>query len=152
MLAKLGKFRLPPEPETRPDFSLLSPADYDRVFQIVAKGRNAISEKEGHDLIRLISGLPTLGPDGKPTGPKIEVPRLLEDYWQRHLYTDRWRYFSFWKHLGKVETLRFLELCARYGWDENPGGKSLKERMVPLAEWNTEHRAEMSGLLDKAAA
>jgi hypothetical protein len=148
MLVRLDRLDMPVKAKTCPDFSLLSAEDYDRVFEAV-KNRDSFTEEEIGALLALVSELPTLGPGDSPKGPEIEVPRSLEHYWQWHLGTAGWRSYSFWKNLGKVETLRFLELCTLYGWEE---GQALKERMVPLAEWSPDDRAEMTALLDKAGA
>jgi hypothetical protein len=89
MLAKLGGLRMPPERAKPPDISLLSPADQDRVVELFRKNRNSINgvepsitRKESKELQRLLADLPTLGPNDKFAGPKIEVPRDLAHYWQ----------------------------------------------------------------------
>ena len=150
MLVRLDRLDMPVEAKTCSDFSLLSAEDYDRVFEAV-KNPDSFTEQEITALLALVAELPTLGPGDSPKGPEIEVPRSLEHYWQWHLGTAGWRSYSFWENLGKVETLRFLELCARYGWKGDLAGPTLKERMVPLAEWSPDDRAEMTALLDKAA-
>jgi hypothetical protein len=151
MLARLDRLPMSIESESLPDFSLLSPEDYDRAFKI-AKNPESFAVEEMVALAALITELPKLAPGDKPKGPKIEVPRALEYYWKWHWGTAGWRSYCFWKNFGKVETLRFLELCARYGWEEGVGWSALKERMVPLAEWSPDDEAEMTAMLDKAAA
>jgi hypothetical protein len=38
------------------------------------------------------------------------------------------------------------------GWKEGVGWSTLKQQMAPLAEWTPDDEAEMSAMLDKAAA
>jgi hypothetical protein len=61
---------------------------------------------------------------------------------------SEWRHYSFYA-LGKVRTLRFVELCREYGYGSARG--QVKEHMTPLAEWEAVDRAEMAALLDIAA-
>jgi hypothetical protein len=157
MLAKLGGIRTSPARARCPDISLLSPADQDRVLELFRKNRNSINgvepsitQKEFKELLRLIEDLPTLGPDDRFAGPKIEVPRGLERYWERSQPATGGRGYSF-RNLGKVETLRFVELCNRNGADEHGSGLRLRDRMVPLAEWQSDDKAEMQAMLEKAA-
>jgi hypothetical protein len=155
MLAKLGGLRMPSEPVRPPDISLLSPADQDRAVELFKKNRNSlngvepsITSKEFKELVTVLADLPTLGPDEKFAGPKIEVPRDLAHYWQYSRAAPSG--YSFW-NLGKVETLRFVEVCDRYGADQRGSGVRLRDRMVPLAEWQPNDRAEMQAMLEKAA-
>jgi hypothetical protein len=53
--------------------------------------------------------------------------------------------------LGKVETLRFVELCKSYSSDESLRGMRLIDRMLPLDEWEPDDGAEMEAMLEKAA-
>jgi hypothetical protein len=149
MLARLDRLPLPVEPESLPDFSPLSPEDYDRLF---GKNPESCTLEEMLALAARVAELPKLAPGDKGKGPKIEVPRALEYYWKWHWGAAGWRSYCFWKNLGKVETLRFLELCARYGWEEGLGWSALKQKMVPLDEWSPDDEAEMIAMLDKAAA
>lgn len=155
MLAKLGGIPMPSEPVRPPDISLLSPADQDRVVELFKKNRNSlngvepsITRKEFKELQMLLADLPTLGPNAKLAGPKIEVPRDLARYWQYSRAAPSG--YSFW-NLGKVETLRFVELCNSYGADEHGSGLKLRDRMIPLAEWQSDDKAEMQAMLEKAA-
>lgn len=66
---------------------------------------------------------------------------------QWHAGVEGWRFLSF-RNLGKVQTLRFLGLCAHY---EQRDGLRLRERMIPPDDWDTDDKAEMQALLDKAA-
>jgi hypothetical protein len=150
MMAKLD--RLPIREEIKVwDLSLLSPEDQDRakdlmdLFQgstdIEAEGLNAaINEFEN-----LVEGLPLLGGNDRGQGPKIEVPRSLEYYWRWRQKASEYRYYYF-HQLKKVQILRFVELCERYGFREG----STRE-MAPIAEWETDDREELTELLDIAA-
>jgi hypothetical protein len=58
----------------------LSPEDQDRVDELFGKLRDrdtgresTISDKEIYDLRNLLASVPTLGPDDRLAGPKIEV-------------------------------------------------------------------------------
>jgi hypothetical protein len=94
--------------------------------------------------------VPTLGPGEKFAGPKIEVPRALERYWAWVKPPAGGR--GYWFHnLGRVETLRFVELCKFYSSDESLRGMRLIDRMLPLDEWEPEDGAEMEAMLEKAA-
>jgi hypothetical protein len=67
-------------------------------------------------------------------GPKIEVPRALDRYWswvKRPAGGGGYRF----DNLGKVEILRFVELCKSYSSDESLRGMRLIDRMLPLDEW-----------------
>jgi hypothetical protein len=150
MLARLDRLPMSIESESLPDFSLLSPEDYDRAFKI-AKNPESFAVEEMVALAARVAKLPKLAPGDEPKGPKIEVPRALEYYWQWHWGTAGWRSYYFWKNFGKVETLRFLELCACYGWEKGLGWSALKKQMAPLEEWSSDDRAEMTEMLDKAA-
>jgi hypothetical protein len=157
MLAKLGGLRMPPERAKPPDISLLSPADQDRVVELFRKNRNSlngvepsITQKEFKELLRFTDDLPTLGPDDRFAGPKIEVRRDLKRYWG-FIRPAAGGQGYFFENLGKVETLRFIELCDRYGAEQRGSGVRLRDRMVPLAEWQPDDKAEMEAMLEKAA-
>lgn len=157
MLAKLGGIRMPSEPVRPPDISLLSAADQDRVVELFKKNRNSlngvepsITQKEFKELLRFIEDLPTLGPDARFAGPKIEVRRDLKRYWG-FIRPAAGGQGYFFENLGKVETLRFIELCDQYGAEPRGSGVRLRDRMVPLAEWQPNDRAEMEAMLGKAA-
>jgi hypothetical protein len=155
MHARLNRLPIPPEEIKFPDISLLSPADQDRVEELYNKCGNAsagigpvISVNELDELKKLLANLPLLGLDDRFGGPRIEVPRDLEFYWKWRQRTAGWDFYSF-DRLGKVQTVRFVELCARY---KNPVGIGRQNRIIPLEEWETDDKAEMQALLDKAAA
>lgn len=125
------------------------------MVELFKKNRNSlngvepsITSKELKELQRLLADLPTLGPNDKFAGRKIEVPRDLARYWQYSRAAPNG--YAFW-NLGKVETLRFVELCNSYGADEHGSGLRLRDRMVPLAEWQSDDKAEMQAMLEKAA-
>jgi hypothetical protein len=156
MLIKLGGLHLPAREAGCPDLSLLTPEEQDRVWELVRKGRNlldgvepGISIEEIPKLEGLVAKVPTLGPGEKFAGPRIEVPRALNRYWDWVKPTGCGYRFD---NLGKVETLRFVELCTFYNVDESLRGWSLINRMLPLDEWQRDDRAEVEALLEKAAA
>jgi hypothetical protein len=93
--------------------------------------------------------VPRLGPGEKLAGPKIGVPRALQSYWG-WVKPAGGSGYSF-GNLGKVETLRFVELCKCYSEDENLRGMRLIDRMLPLDEWDPNHKAEMEMMLEKAS-
>jgi hypothetical protein len=93
--------------------------------------------------------VPHLRRGEKFAGPKIEVPRALRSYWG-WVKPAGGSGYSF-DHLGKVETLRFVELCKCYSEDESLRGMRLKDRMLPLDEWDPEDKAEMEVMLERAA-
>ena len=157
MLARLDRWPVEPEDMKFPDISLLSPTDQDRVHELFTKMGDpdervqpTISEAELKELAELLRGLPLVDGIEQFSGPKIEVPQALEYYWKWTQPAAAWRHYSFYE-MGKVETLRFVALCARYGWQDGLGGVKLKECMVPLGDWHPDDRAEMTELLDKAA-
>jgi hypothetical protein len=93
--------------------------------------------------------VPTLRPGEKFAGPKIEVPRALVRYWD-WVKPAVGRCYRF-DNLGKVETLRFVELCKFYSGDESLRVMRLIDRMLPLDEWEPADGAEMEAMLEKAA-
>ena len=157
MLIKLGGLHLPAIEEGCPDLSLLTPEEQDRVWELGKLVRNSLqgfepgfTPKELRELQGLLAKVPTLGPGEKFAGPKIEVPRALERYWswvKRPAGGGGYRF----DNLGKVETLRFVELCKSYSSDESLRGMPLIDRMLPLDEWEPDDGAEMEAMLEKAA-
>ena len=61
---------------------------------------------------KLVRDLPLLGPNDPEQGPSIEVPGTLVRYWEWRWQhpASSWRSHDFRKW-GKVQTLRFVELC-----------------------------------------
>jgi hypothetical protein len=144
------------------DLSLLSPAEQDRaneLMSLIGSAEDVADESLEPTLIEfrnLVEGLPMLAEDDPEGGPTIEVPHDLANYWLWSQKASEWRHYSF-HNLGKVQTLRFVELCRAYGYDDSGGrtkdrmGGRLKDQMTPLAEWESTDRAEMVRLLDIAA-
>lgn len=134
-----------------PDFSLLSPEKQDRASEllklIVASDDTQIAGlyKEFDELVR---DLPLIGPNEPEQGPLIEVPGELHDYWEWRQPVSKWRSLDFSK-LTKVQTLRFTELCERYGF--RSGGNPYEPQMAPLDAWRAKDRTELQRLLDIAA-
>jgi hypothetical protein len=98
----------------------------------------------------LLAKVPHLGPGETFAGPKIEVPRALKYYWDWVKPAAGGSGYRF-RNLGKVETLRFVELCKYYSEDESRRGMRLIDRMLPLDEWEPDDKAEMEAMLEKAA-
>jgi hypothetical protein len=154
MLIKLGRMRLPPIEAGCPDISLLSPEEQDRFWELAKKVKNTveglepgITIEEFRESEELAAKVPRLGPGQTFAGPKIKVPRALESYWSWVKPTGGSGYR--FGNLGKVETLRFVELCKSY--TEDLPGMSLKDRILPLDEWAPDDMAEMEAMLEKAA-
>src|SRR6476660_1605024 len=112
MLIKLGGLNLPAMEAGCPDLSLLTAEEQDRVWELFRKGRNlrqgvepGITLEEITELEGLVAKVPTLGPGEKFAGPRIEVPRALNRYWDWVKPTALGRGYKF-DNLGKVETLR----------------------------------------------
>ena len=61
-----------------------------------------------------------------------------------------WRSHDFRKW-GKVQTLRFVELCEQYGFNRG-ADTPVKAQMLPLHEWAAGDRAELQEMLDIAAS
>jgi hypothetical protein len=61
-----------------------------------------------------------------------------------------WRIHDFRKW-GKVQTLRFVELCEQYGFKRG-ADTPVKAQMLPLHAWPARDRAELQEMLDVAAA
>ena len=156
MLIKLGGLHLPPLEAGCPDLTLLTPEEQDRVWELAKKGNNTleglepgITMDEFRELEGLLAKVPRLGPGETFAGPKIGVPRALYHYW-RWVKPAGGSGYRF-RNLGKVETLRFVELCKHYSEDESLRGMRLIDRMLPLDEWQPDHKAEMEAMLEKAA-
>jgi hypothetical protein len=149
---------LPAKEASCPDVTLLTPEEQDRVRELAGKGRNlfqgiepCITPKELREVEGLLAKVPTLRPGEKFAGPIIEVPRALERYWSWVKPPAGGRGYWF-GNLGRVETLRFVELCKVYSSDGSlRGGWSLRDRMLPLDEWEPEDAVEMEAMLEKAA-
>jgi hypothetical protein len=152
MMAKLDRLPTRKEEVKVWDFSLLSPAEQDRASELMRLLGDAEDiEAESLEPIimefnALVADLPMLGEDDPEQGPTIGVPYDLAQYWTWSQRASEWRHYSF-NALGKVQTLRFVELCREYGYGTGP----VKEQMIPLAEWDADDRAEMAALLDIAA-
>lgn len=110
MLARLNRLPRPVELESLPDFSLLTPEDYDRAFKF-AKNPELFAVEEMIALAALLDELPNLAPGDKPRGPKIEVPRALKYYWQWHWGTAGWRSYYFSRIWERLRPCDFLS-CA----------------------------------------
>jgi hypothetical protein len=61
-----------------------------------------------------------------------------------------WRIHDFRKW-GKVQTLRFVELCEQYGFKRG-ADTPVKAQMLPLHAWPARDGAELQEMLDVAAA
>ena len=154
MMARLDRL-----PKTRdgtqkvPDISLLSPEKQDRVRELLALlvGLDGTGSKVLYtEFEDLVGGLPLIGRDDPENGPLIEVPEQLYSFWQRQQSASNWRSLNFHK-LGKVQTLRFVELCEQYGFRAEPD-TPVKAQIRPLHGWTPNHRAELERLLDVAAS
>src|SRR4051794_13439885 len=103
MMARLRRLPRKEEEVNTWDFSLLSPADQDRVSEL---GKSIMDAKdiqsadldaiffELHDLVK---HLPFLGRDDPEQGPSIEIPNALARYWQRRQPLSPWRSLDFSK-------------------------------------------------------
>jgi hypothetical protein len=163
-MTKLDRLPTRKEEVKIPDFSLLSPAEQDRAHELlslIGSTEDADLESLEPTLIEfrtLVEGLPMLGEHDPEQGPSIEVPDGLRKYWTWGQKAPEWRHYSF-SNLGKVQTLRFVELCREYGYgggEDHSGRKDfmgvrVKDQMMPLAEWDPADRTEMAALLDVAA-
>lgn len=138
------------------DLSLLSPEEQDRVRELMPLINEAASTENATgmepviaEFQNLVDGLPMLGDGDRPQGPRIEVPRDLAFYWTWQQRADGWRSYRF-SNLTKVQTLRFVQLCEQYGYEEGQWGLELKARMIPLAQWQIDDRAELQEMLEFA--
>jgi hypothetical protein len=156
-----------------PDLTLLSPELQDWVDEMFEKIRasedgpeNVITEAEARKLIELLNGLPVLGRDDKFAGPDLDIPREIEEHFTLAKWHEdgrhHWPSFDFFRRLKAVQTVRFVELCRKYGWEgEYPDpdrGRGRKRhwahrdpvRLLPLNQWDSEDEAELRSLLDLA--
>jgi hypothetical protein len=156
MMARLRRLPQKAEEVKVPDLSLLSPAEQDRVSELrklIGSAKNIHAADldavfvEFHDLVK---DLPLLGRDDPDQGPLIEVPSALVEYWQRQQPLSPWRSFDFYK-LSKVQTLRFVELCEQYGFEEGDD-RPAREQIASLAEWQAGDRSELQEMLEIAAS
>ena len=154
MMVKLDHLPTTEDEVKVPDLSLLSPEDQDRASVLLDRiSRWEDIEAEGaaeevQEFEDLISELPLLG-DGDPEqGPLIEVPHALKFYWTWRQSASNYRSYNF-HNLSKVQTLRFVELCNEYGFEE---GRSVKAKMIPLPEWQADDQAEMREMIEIVAA
>ena len=134
-----------------PDFSLLTPEKQDRVSELLRQIKTSDDAQFTvlyDELGELARDLPLIGPDDPYQGLLIEVPGELYDYWQWQQPTSQWRSFDFHK-LGKVQTLRFVTLCQKYGFED---GVEIRAQMLPLNGWELKDRAELQEMLDIAAS
>ena len=130
------------------DLSLLTAEEQDRAHELLGLIGDAVEQntvagmepvvREFDDLVR---GLPFLGREDPHQGPMIEVPRELQHYWKWKQPASGWRSYRF-DNLTKVQTLRFVQLCELYGSKEGTA------RMVPLAQWQADDRAELQEMLE----
>jgi hypothetical protein len=97
---------------------------------------------------QLVRGLPLVGPNDPDQGPSIGVPRELASHWQWRQPVSNWRTLDFDK-LTKVQSVRFTELCKRYGFRKN--GNPYKPQMAPLDTWRAKDRTELQRMMDIAA-
>jgi hypothetical protein len=153
MMVKLDRLPTTEDEVKVPDLSLLSPEDQDRADVLLDRiSRWEDIEAEGvaeevQEFEDLISELPLLG-DGDPQqGPTIKVPHALEFYWRWRQSASNWRSYNF-HNLSKVQTLRFVELCTEYGYEE---GRKVGDHMTPLSQWQADDQAEMRGLIEIVA-
>lgn len=141
-----------------PDLSLLSPEKQDRVdglFKVMLDSKDISSETFDTafaEFDKLVRDLPLLGPNDPEQGPSIEVPGTLVRYWEwrRQHPASSWRSHDFRKW-GKVQTLRFVELCEQYGFKRG-ADTPVKAQMLPLHEWAAGDRSELQEMLDMAAS
>jgi hypothetical protein len=157
MLIKLRGLHLPAIEMGCPDLSLLTPEEQGRVWELSRKCRNSlqgvepgVTPEELREVQGLLGKVPTLLPGEKFAGPRIEVPRALKRYWDCVKPTAPGRGYRF-DNLGKVETLRFVELCKFYSVDGSLRGWSLINRILPLDEWQPDDKDEIAAMLEKAA-
>lgn len=136
------------------DLSLLSPADQDRARDLLRVISEAVEKDDATgmgpiiaEFDDLVRDLPLLGRDDPEQGPPIRVPHDLATYWSWRQSATNWRSYHF-DGLSKVQTLRFVELCEHYGYEENLGVPALKSQMIPLTEWQADDQQELRELLE----
>jgi hypothetical protein len=153
MMAKLDRFPKKRGQEKVWDVSLLSPEKQDRfneLSELILQSKDVNSGRMDGvflELIDLVDDLPLRGPNDPEQGPLIELPGELVRYWQWQPASN-WRSYSFHK-LSKVQTLRFLELCAQYGFNNET---DFTAQMLPLHAWPDCDRSELQDMLDIAAS
>jgi hypothetical protein len=141
-----------------PDLSLLSPEKQDRVdelFKVLLDSKDISSktfDTAFAEFDKLVRDLPLLGPNDPEQGPLIEVPGTLASYWEWRWQhpASSWRSHDFRKW-GKVQTLRFVELCEQYGFNRG-ADTPVKAQMLPLHEWAAGDRAELQHMLNIVAS
>ena len=150
MLGRLRKFPAPPQDERVNDFSVLSPAEQDRIWELAAKIDDScgISDKEFTELHNLVESTPLIGPKDPQGGPDLEIPPGLKKYWSFHKGAANWRHYDFQSKLLAVQKVRFAELCRQHGWQD---GKSPRITMQPIDTWSDNDYNEMTALLDAAS-
>jgi hypothetical protein len=142
MLRRLDRIAPDKKEWLLPDLSVLSPWEYDRIMDLWQNIRNLKPEEEQEFLI-LWEKCPLQTDQDKFKVP-IKISRSLAHYWEYRNGVSGWRYYQFHR-LRMVERERFLTLCARYGWED---GFSVKGRMAPLEQWDTDDQEEIQALLD----
>ena len=154
MMAKLDRFPKRWGQQKVWDVSLLSPEKQDRfneLSKLILQSKDVNSGSlDGVflELIDLVDDLPLRRFEEPEQGPLIEVPGTLARYWQWQQPASKWRSYSFHK-LSKVQTLRFVELCEQYGFENET---DFKAQMLPLHAWPACDRAELKDMLDIAAS
>jgi hypothetical protein len=141
-----------------PDLSLLSPEEQDRVdelFKVLLDSKDISSktfDSAFAEFDKLVRDLPLLGPNDPEQGPSIEVPGTLARYWEwrRQHPASGWRSHDF-RRCGKVQTLRFVELCEQYGFKRG-AETPVKAQILPLHQWAASDRAELQHMLNIAAS
>jgi len=138
------------------DLSLLSPDKQDRfdeLSDLLLASKDIYSENLDTifaELEELVRDLPRIGPNDPEQGPLIEVPGELARYWEFQHGASKWRALDFRK-LSKVQTLRFVELCERYGFTDSADAL-VKAQMLPLNAWAAGDWSELQEMLDIAAS
>jgi hypothetical protein len=129
-----------------PNLSVLSPQEYDRLRDL-AKKSDRVSPAELQEIETLLGKCPIRTDDSNFV--PVEIPSELARYWTWSRGTSGWRSFGF-DQLRMMELVRFIELCAQYGWEDDIGYIDLKSRLVPLDQWHPDDQAEINALLDLA--
>jgi hypothetical protein len=154
MINRLDRVDPPPVEELPlPDPTVLSAEEQDRFWDLlkkgarVSEGNGTITKAELQDLERLWSACPPLPPGDGFSGPDIDVPRNLQNYWIWQQKASERRSCDF-ATLRKVQHVRFTELCSQYGYQKGKSAIEVKASMIPLEQWNPADRAELNDLLD----